>query len=497
MANEKFNASLQQTIVACIALCDDDNAKAVVARIEPDMFDKPLDDIVSRCLEFRKEYGHAPGRSHIDDVLAHVIDNKEHNLYDTYIIILNGILTIPEIDTVFVRSKVNEYARLRKYKEVLESAAVLFNEEGVAGLDGIDDLLRDLLRGQEIEDDLGFTLSDKKALEFLEQDELNCCRLNIKELDNVKCIPTKKELLVFLAPRNKGKSMFLIHCGKMGILANWNVLHYTLENSKKMTAMRYFQSLFAGAKKPGEYETYKFLVDENERPSITVDKVKPDFIVYEPDDARKFLKEKIERHGKRLDRLWIREYPTGQLSFSKLEKDMDQIEAIYKFVPDMLIIDYPQLMKFKRGSNEYAYLDEVFVKLRGLAVERNIAVVVVAQGNRASEKARTTKSSDIAGDIGILGIADNLISYSQTEEEEKLGLARLSTEKVRNDQARQMTFITQMYSMSQFCLSSTPFSKEKSDLLAKYQSEEVQKPQQISSNVKAEEPLSKRTRSKL
>src|SRR5215471_744422 len=89
----KLPGHRQEDIATAVALSEDKNASWLANQIDDlTLFDQPYDDIVSRCLEYRKKYGNAPGRTHLDGVFAHVLDDPNHKQYKTYDRILNGML---------------------------------------------------------------------------------------------------------------------------------------------------------------------------------------------------------------------------------------------------------------------------------------------------------------------------------------------------------------------------------------------------------------------
>ena len=119
----------------------------------------------------------------------------------------------------------------------------------------------------------------------------------------------------------------------------------------------------------------------------------------------------------------------------------------------------PQLMKLDRRREKHEALADLTVDLRGLAVERNMAMVIPQQGTRGAESAEKVRGDQGSGSIEMLGVTDNAITYSQTEAEEEHGLARLYTQKVRNDAARATVCITQHYASGQFCMDSYTMNK--------------------------------------
>ena len=89
-----------------------------------------------------------------------------------------------------------------------------------------------------------------------------------------------------------------------------------------------------------------------------------------------------------------------------------------------------------------------------MASERNFALVAPTQGSRSTIGAKRVRSKDVAEDISKVNTADQTLTYSQTEAEKRLGLARLFVGHARGMEDGQEVVITQAYAIGQFVLES-------------------------------------------
>jgi len=463
MADEPTLAvSVQESILTCIAFGSDDNSTFVSTTIDVVYLDQPLSDIAAKCIAFRRKYKQPPGMQHIDDVFADILENTDSKQRSSYQRILNAMIRLEKnLNTKFIADLVHDFNRRRAQRLAIHKAAQVYQDDKSDNTtDMIDEIFRAALRdGSMLQRNRGFTLREPEALGFLDRSVNTFCPIGIEQFDNVGLHPAKKEMLLFIAARNKGKSQFLHHCGKLAAHKGWKVVHYTLENSAEMSAMRYFQSFYSGVKRPGNFPVTRFESISNNKTDLVASEFKPLFTVYPGDlgdnknPTHDFLAYKQEKDYK-LNNIRVKHYPTGMLSFDQFQRDLDEMDLIDHFTPDLVMIDYPQMMKLRRGENDWTHLEELAIQLRGSAIERNYALVVPQQGNRASESAQTVYGHHGGGSIGMLAVADNAITYSQTPAEEKHGVARLYAQKVRNDQARFTILITQHYPSGQFCLDS-------------------------------------------
>jgi replicative DNA helicase len=111
-------------------------------------------------------------------------------------------------------------------------------------------------------------------------------------------------------------------------------------------------------------------------------------------------------------------------------------------------------------ANMRISLGSIFVSLRGIATQRNAAMVVATQGGRDAANSQTTRATQVSEDYSKVMTADTIVTYSQTSKEKKLGLARLLVDAARAAKDGFMILITQAYGIGQFCLDSTFMSDD-------------------------------------
>lgn len=101
---------------------------------------------------------------------------------------------------------------------------------------------------------------------------------------------------------------------------------------------------------------------------------------------------------------------------------------------DFAAIDYPDIMEANKGSRYKERRHEIasiFRDLRRIAVKYDILMWCGSQANRSSlDKARITMK-DVAEDIQKCWVADGIVSFCQTEEEEEESMGRFFIAKAR------------------------------------------------------------------
>lgn len=305
-----------------------------------------------------------------------------------------------------------------------------------------------------------------QALRFLQKDEYDeFFSSGIGLLDARKIKPERKTLMIIVASSGKGKSWWLINVGKAALQHHKKVLHITLEMDEEKTAARYLQSIFNYTRSEAqEIIPRRFLRGDNGEPNGQVELLPSQTYICQSlvqDQAR--LRRRI-LEWESCPKWLIKQFPTGMLSVEQLAMYMDGLERKERFRPDLLIIDYADIMRID-SANLRIDTGRLYRELRGLAVMRNIAVVTATQGNRESELAKVVGRTNVAEDWSKVGTVDTMITYSQTEEEKRRELARIYVAKARDTPDGFMCLIQQEYVRGQFCLDAIKMTAEISNQL--------------------------------
>ena len=244
----------------------------------------------------------------------------------------------------------------------------------------------------------------------------------------------------------------LIHIGKQALLRRLNVVHITLEISERLIVQRYLQSLFSIQRTKAQVNITRLRLDSLGRVELLDREILRNVPAFRDTGARKILSGKLQRFNAK-DRLVVKAFPTGGLTIQQLRNYLDLLERAQHFTPDVLIIDYPDLMKL--GTDNYRLeLGSIFKELRGIAVERNLICATATQSNRAGSTAKLLTDAHTAEDYSKIATADTVLTYSQTSTERELGLARIYASNTRvGEDDRFVTLITQAYKIGQFSLS--------------------------------------------
>ncbi len=258
--------------------------------------------------------------------------------------------------------KILEFAENRKYNEI------------------VPEIQKALLAGSE--KDMGHS--------FLEDFEARMQRIAYKP------IPTPWELINKLikgglgggklgcicAVSGVGKSHALVEMGVAAAQAGFTVAHYTFELSECDTGNRY----------------------DSRIANIGIDNLI---------DHKDFVLRKVQSvPGK----IVIKSYPTKSASVATIRNHLHKLK-MKGVVPDILIIDYADLMRSRRAYDQRRMEEEsVYEELRGLAMELDIPIWTAAQANRSGMDAEVITLKEIAECFAKAMICDLFLTLNRKKD---------------------------------------------------------------------------------
>jgi replicative DNA helicase len=180
-----------------------------------------------------------------------------------------------------------------------------------------------------------------------------------------------------------GKSWALVALGGNAVKLGYNVVHYTLELGEDYVGRRY-DAFFT---------------------NISVSDIGNH-------------KTQIERMTSELPgNLIIREYSPGQATISTIESHIQKCVSS-GFKPDLIIIDYVDLLSSKRRTiDKKQEIDDIYISTKGLAKQLNLPVWSVSQVNRSGAKDNVIEGDKAAGSYDKMMVTDFALSLSRKKED--------------------------------------------------------------------------------
>jgi replicative DNA helicase len=210
------------------------------------------------------------------------------------------------------------------------------------------------------------------------------------------------EMAIILAPPGGGKSMALVKIASTALLEGKKVIYYTLELSEKVVGQRF---------------------------DACLNQIKMKDVWEYPDVVRENAQEIDNKGGQ----LVIKEFATGQATTNTIVAHLRTLEANEGFVPDILFIDYADIMKPLTIFSEKRHsLTSIYEGIRGIAVELGIPIWTASQTNRSGMNKDKFGLDAIGEALGKAATADLVIGIGRPDEGKVANEATFGILKNRN-----------------------------------------------------------------
>jgi len=208
----------------------------------------------------------------------------------------------------------------------------------------------------------------------------------------------KSELGVVIAPTGAGKSMVLVHLGAAALKAGKTVVHYTMELQDTVVGNRY-DSCISGV-------PLSDLFSSKNQVLLSIKDVPGQLI--------------------------IKEYPTKSASTETLKQHIERLKK-KGIDPDMIIVDYADLLRPTRTSAEKRYdLESTYEEMRAIAQIYKCPVWTASQTNRSGLNAEVITMEAISEAFNKCFVADFICSLSRTVQDKQANKGRIFVAKNRN-----------------------------------------------------------------
>lgn len=184
------------------------------------------------------------------------------------------------------------------------------------------------------------------------------------------------ELIIFAAPPGIGKSWSLVNVAANAVKSGKIVVYYTLELWETWVGQR-FDSFFTGIPIPN----LKYNMEEVER---VVGSLKGDLV--------------------------IKGFNSGTAGLNTLKAHIDRMILQGK-KPDVIVVDYADLLKGSAKEKRYEVLEELIVDLRGMAGEYGVPLYTASQINRCHNVNDMVETPCGLIKIGELKVGDYVMTH--------------------------------------------------------------------------------------
>jgi replicative DNA helicase len=372
-------------------------AEQVIDVLDPKFFDlKYLEEIAKLVFRHRQDFKTFPSPDLIEIMVQKELDNdlvaqqckeflkrmKENPL--------GG-------DIAYIESTSLDFARRQTLKEAMVVAIDKIEQNDY---ESISTIIKDALNkgatrdlGHEYMDETGFA---KRSKASIRKPIPTGWAIIDKELNGGW---ERGILVTFIAPTGAGKSMFLVNCGAAAVAQGLSVLYVTCEMADYKIGLR-FDSYYSG-------------IAINDVPN-------------QQEEVQKQVKDKAKGG------LFIKEFPTKTATVQTIRAYLQRLVATKGFIPDMVIIDYADLLRSSRGFEQKRFeLEGVYEELRALAQEFQVVLITADQTNRSGLEMEVVTVAQIGEAYSKATVCDVIMTISRRMEDKQSNCGRLFIAKSR------------------------------------------------------------------
>lgn len=233
------------------------------------------------------------------------------------------------------------------------------------------------------------------------------------------------DFIALAAPPKRGKTFNLIDFATGALPTGLRVLIFNLEMRHLQFVARTWRNISGFAKEDTTIQSWTF-----DSRSEELEPMERHFRGVIPKDIEAI--QKTARMYYRGGDLRILSFPPRSATVSVLEAELDKLEAYENWVPDVVVIDYADLAQPEKQQDYRHALDSIWLGLRSMALDRDIAVITASQQGRRTLKGEGDET-DVAEDYRKLAHVTKLIVLNQNKVEKKLGLIRAIMPIARED----------------------------------------------------------------
>lgn len=455
---ELVKMSERDFVVSCIL--SDKVCQKLFQYVNLDFFELPYSRIVmSWVVDYFNNYRMAPKKNMLSIYRLHCQEIQDEALQETVLVFLQKLPEPEEnVNEDYLVSKCRDFLDYRKFTILTQ------NLQACLDVGNMNEARNFLVKHQEtdiIHSD-SIRLFDKNQ-EKLITDELNHIDDELFDLppkiNDVIGKIHREDFIALLAGPKAGKTWFLCWIAKQAMLRGQKVLFVSLE-MKRGEVLKRMWSLMFGVRSPTVDLSKTYTLSKWD--ACGEDKFTPLQYEYKANRNRTITVSEAQSQMKLMNHggdIWIECYPSFSSSVNDVENRIREVAAT-GYIPDVVIIDYADIMKPSGGGSELRnQLDSIWKSLRAFAQEMKVAVFTASQTNRAGLSG-VVKAENIAEDMRKLAHVTSFVALNRPPHYRKAGVAGLKNLMSRNESTDKEALFCTGYHLGQFMMGNAQWAED-------------------------------------
>lgn len=396
--------------------------------VDPTLFESPISRVVGQwVLDYYDRMQDAPGKAISDVYIARKDELNESDRELVHAFLRNCSATWKPTNVKYAEEVAAGFFQRRSLDRLSEN---LKSKAGSGNIDAAQRLIAEYVKPELIHSKSISLLTGITQIQHAfqnEDEELFGLRGGMNRL--VGGPLCRGELVAFLAPPKSGKTWWMIDTAIVALTRGCKVLFVSLEMTEDQMVRRFWQSL-SGCSRWGEQAPGSAFQDSGERSNLVQGERSTNRVDLSPEAIRSVQDKYLALTE---DNLKVRCYPTKSLTLQKLQSELKVLEVFEQFVPDVIVIDYADIMALPPGKEKRHQLDDLWAGLKGISNERNILVVTASQTGRETVGGRRdADESNIAEAVSKVNHVNRMITINRSKRDKQLGIYRMACQTMRD-----------------------------------------------------------------
>jgi replicative DNA helicase len=232
------------------------------------------------------------------------------------------------------------------------------------------------------------------------------------------------DFVAIMGPSKRGKTWWMWYIGYRAALLGLKIVFFSLEMTEKRIIRRQWQTLQGLPLQAGKINIPYFQVNDDGKYLVKNKVVQKDAL---PVDEKE-IEQQLKKYRMNLKSGQIKTvvYPSYEATVEDIETALVNFEYYENFVPDVIVVDYADILKPTASSDYRHQIDAIWKSLRGMAQKWDACVVTGSQTDRKSQQGEV-KSTNIAEDIRKIAHVTKLITKQQRDYELENGYCRIES----------------------------------------------------------------------
>ena len=427
--NKPFGEYEEQAIVA-LMLDNPEFFSGIAKYLDKDLFHKAeVQFVVLHILQYYEKYDVFPTRLLLRDIIT-----KKLTVDDAYVNDILGVLDskVNHRDVPIIKDSLLQWAKSQAFKILWSPETIERYTKG--DFEYVEEVFDKARRIKDVQYNGLQLFRDIESIFVTNVFEHLTTGFPKLDVDLNEGGPSKGDLTVFMAPTGVGKSIALANVAAANCKQGKNVLFVTLELSTQKSALR---TLGAMTELP----------------------------VFGTDSGKHH--DKITTNARNIKSsgggdIYFFQLPPDEISVDDLNNLIDEIKKRENWVPDVLIVDYLELMVSRRSSdndNDYTRGKAVATQLRGICMIQKTCGFTATQTNRSgNDDGEALIGVDkIAESYGKTMPMDYLVSINQSKEELESTPPRARLYIAKNRNGRKFVTIPVTINYNNMSMKEVPF----------------------------------------